>query len=283
MQIPAVNLNSYPQIRQVNLNFKATLFEDDELGFDGNPYGEGTRNFIREDLYARAFISTRATENPVNCDNAGNIKEVYIANFRDLGNASYSGENLMHHPEYFRLLKASGVTRIIDLIDRPGLKEKCEEFGLDYYSYDAKTGYAGHDIFFKEDSMIFAESQRLAKKGLSKTEYDKAIKKYRAKIESEKNKTILKIKDLIDMVNQGGFYMACEEGDHRTASCLALVSTLNPNWKGEKIEASPAYTLKLRDLYRKLTAEQKQILGIDKKYDKYLKEHFEVLIKKINL
>ena len=188
----------------------------------------------------------------------------------------------MHHPNYFRLLKPSGVTRIIDLINRQGLKEMCEDFGIDYYLYDAEYGYCGHDVFHNEDDMLFYKKNELAEEGLSKAEYDMALEKYMAEIESKKTETVKKIKEFIDTVNQGGFYMSCEEGIHRTTNCLALVTILNPDWKGEKIEPNPTYAPKLYGLYRKLTDEHKQILGINEEYDKYLEEYFDILMGKMN-
>lgn len=246
---------------------------DGYFGDDGDPYGSSARDIMRERLYANVGIPSVSEKTLKSNPLAFTLNDVHIQNFRVLGNSSYSGECLMHHPDYLKLLIPSGVIRVIDLRDKKGLKEACEENNVEYYSYSTAWGYGGQSIFKKDKDLIKEETDKLAKLGLTKKEFDENIERYKSQIQDERTEYVRKLAKLIDVVNEGHFYMSCEYGEYRTVNCLALVSAFNPDWRGAKIAPNSEYVDKIKNMYENLTPEHKKILKIDENYDEYLKNY----------
>ena len=258
--------------------FKALFTDEDIFGIDGDAESRKLRNYIRDRLYVSCFIPV--IDKKTSCSEmryANTIDDVYIRNFKSLGNSSYSGECLMHKPEYFKLLRPSSVSTIIDLRCKEGLKECCDEYNIDYYYYDTSWGYGGQSIFKKDEDLLAAKAKELTHYGVTKKEFDESIEKYKSQIQEERTQYVRKLADLIGVVNYGHFYMSCEYGEYRTVNCLALVSIFNPEWHGEKIHPHSAYVNKFKTMYENLTPEHKKILKIDEKYDEYLKRYIAKL------
>lgn len=281
-----MNISSVSVYRpiQPHINNKPSFkgFDWDEDLIPDNDYDRQTRDRLRFDMYSRLFGISTANEcsSSTVMSYARNLEDARILNYRNLGNSSYSGECLMHNTDYFRLLRPSGVTKIIDLIKKPNLEETCKEKGLDYYFYDMNWGYGKKSMFFDEAKLIEEKNASLTKSGLTDEEKKHALNDYISKLDKEKTSDIKELAKLIDVVNEGHFYMSCEFGEFRTVNCLALVSIFNPEWHGEKIDPTPEFAPKIEQLYMNLTEEHKQILGIDEDYYKSLGKYFDNLKQK---
>ena len=257
---------------------KGVWDEDADYGVDGDPEGQKLRDALRARMYERCGIQVTNTNttNP-QMRYAESLEDVNIANFRSLGNSSYSGESLIHNPEYFELLYKSGIYRVIDLVKNPKVRDECYKYGTMYISYDMTPGYGNNPIFCNEEDLIAKKLKELSTQGLTKKEYDARLEAYKEEIKAEKDNYINNLAKLIDQVNNGHFYMACDCGDFRTRNCLGLISTFNPNWFGERIAPSSEYVQKFRNLFNNLTAEHRRILRIDEKLYEELGKYLKTL------
>lgn len=248
MKITCVSSYNYPKVNishKVNFKGHPNWFEDDELSY----WGDDVRHSMRNKIYGDVFGTNIKKETTNETKLAEKLDDVYILNFHNIGNSSYSGESLVHNPEYFDLLKKSGVKRVIDLVDKPELRDLCEKYNIDYYFYDMNLDYGKLPIF---SNMSNSECTNLVKK--ENTQFIKGLKK------------------LIDVVNQGNFYMSCEYG-YRTMNCLSLVTLFNPNWNGAKIDPTKEFTQRIGNMFKNLTDEHKQILGLNEEYCAFLKKY----------
>ena len=250
MKIDCIRAYNYPKAdvnRKVNFNSHVDWFDDEPL----SPLFES----LLEHAYGnRGVVYTGSTSAVPNTSRLEDVSH-NIMNFHVLGNSSYSGESLANKPEYFKLLGNSGVTEVIDLVNNQKVKEYCDKHGLDYYSYDMNWGYGGQALFKDEKSLLAKQ---------------------------EKTAAVRKLKNLIDEVNKGHFYMACEYGEYRTVNCLSLVSIFNPNWHSEKIDpATNEFAQKIQTMFKNLTDEHKQILGLSDDYCKYIGSHITKLLTRI--
>ncbi len=282
MQVYSIGLfsrNRYNAVNQNKINFKAKLWDDvDGIGCDGTPCGQFLRDRMLDNLYGRFPIPFQDNvEASYGLSDAMTLSDAYIKNFRVLPKSSYSGECLLHNTEFFKLLKPSGVQRVIDLKSSSKLKEMCEQCDIEYVSYDTSWGYGGQPIFKDRETILAQRAAELSKNGITEREYNCSMLKYIEEIENKNDTYLKKLVALINVVNKGNFYMSCDQGEYRTVNVLALVSTFNPKWEGEKIKPHSAYVPKMKNLYKNLTPEYKQILGIDEKYDEYLKVYLEKL------
>lgn len=278
-----ISYNPYTYIPKTNnkVNFKGRDWFA-EGGFDDDPYSRAVRDKISEGMYARIFgIGPEGDASSTDMRYADSIEDVKIMNFRSLGKSSYSGESLVRKPEYFKLLGHSGVTKVIDLVDNPKLKEYCDKYNLGYYSYDMNWGYSKQAIFCDEGSLISEYSQELSKRGLTKEEFDKSMSQYKSKIAEEKTSFVNKFKKLVDEINKGHFYMSCEYGEYRTVNCLTLVSLFNPDWYGEKIEPNLEFAEKIIIMCQNLTDEHKKILGLSEEHILNLKKYILKCVAKL--
>jgi len=277
MKIACVSSYNYPK---VNISHKVN-FKSHVDWFDDEPLSPLFESLLEHAYAARGVAYTGSTSTVPDTSRLEDVGH-NIMNFRILGNSSYSGESLARKPEYFKILGNSGVTNIIDLINNPKLKEYCDKHGLDYYSYDMNWGYGGQALLNDEENLIKEYSNNLCQQGLNKKEYDETISAYKSKLAKEKTSAVCKLKNLINEVNKGHFYMSCEYGEYRTVNCLALVSIFNPEWYGEKIApATTEFAKKIQNMFKNLTSEHKQILGLNEDYCKYLSGHIEKLVKTI--
>lgn len=242
--------NYYPQV-----NAKSRVaFSARPDWFDDEPLSPLFESLLEHAYGSRGVVYTGSTSAVPDTSRLDDVSH-NIMNFRKLGNSSYSGESLVHKPEYFKLLGNSAVTKVIDLINNQKLKEYCDKHGLDYYSYDMNWGYGGKSLFNNEKSLMAEQERTIA---------------------------IRKLKELIDEVNKGHFYMSCEYGEYRTVNCLSLASIFNPEWYGEKIApATTEFAKKIENMFKNLTDEHKQILGLSEDYCKYLSGYIKKMVKTI--
>lgn len=271
MRIDCINPYKYTvsAIKPNNVTFGdcKDWFTDDEPDYWGNEERHSMRSKMYQDIFGAGIH--RETDNETN--NAKTLFDVYILNFHSLGNSSYSGECLANKPDYFKLLKASGVKRIIDLIDKPEVKQACEEYNLEYYFYDMNVKYGTYSIFQDMKQLIKQKKEELYKQGLSKIDFDNAIKDYINTVGEENTQYVRGLKKLIDIVNEGCFYMSCQYG-YRTENCLSLATLFNPSWRGPRLAPTKEFVQRIENMFKNLTAEHKEILGIDEEYSAYLKK-----------
>ena len=255
-----------------NLSFKSGTIQ--ETGMLGDPDSQHDIDYLRMRLYERFFPVTDRDASTAEMQFARTLEDVNIKHFKKFGRSSYSGECLSHCPEYFKLFKPSGVQRIIDLSNNKDLKNLCKENQIDYYSYDMLEYYKDKPIYRTDEDLLSCKAEELCSAGYTSDEYDEIIKDYKKIIQSERKQAVLDLQKLIDVVNQGYFYMSCELGSHRTPNCLALVSVFNPKNFEKYSDPTPEFFKKMKIMYENLTPEFKQILGIDEAYDEYLKTYF---------
>lgn len=291
MKVDCVGAYNHPKViseHKVDFNSIKELIENDGV-YEVDPTTRSTLDILGDRV--RASISCANTESAPSFDvrYADSIDDLSerIRNFRKLGNASYSGECLMHRPGFLPVLRRTDnpekrIDTIIDLIEKPGLKEKCKENRLNYYVYNMDWGYGNQPIFVDENSLVTEYTKGLSKKGLTVKEAREKVKLYKAQIAGEKTAEIRQLKNLIDEVNRGHFYMACEYGEYRTVNCLALVSTFNPNWRGERIPPNAEFFEKFKNLFNNLTPEHKKILGLSESFCENIAEYIKELGTKFN-
>lgn len=270
MKINFINSYNYSApVTKRNINFK----DCNEWFTDSEPtyWGDVGRHFIRNGIYQSMFGVGIHQETAEETKKATKLEDGFILNFHELGNSSYSGESLVHNYDLFNLLNNSGVKKIIDLVNKPALKETCAKYNLEYYSYDMDLKDGKHSIFQDMNSILAQEKDRLYEKGLPQKDFDMAVKDYINTVNDQNTQYVRELKELIDLVNRGKFYMSCEYG-YRTMNCLSLVTLFNPDWYGEKYTPTKQFINKIVNMYKNLTNEHKQILGMNEKYYVNLKK-----------
>ena len=165
----------------------------------------------------------------------------------------------------------------IDIKSNPEVKKACEENHVEYVSYDTSWGYGGKSFFKDKKGLMKEHAAQLMKEGVTKQDYESSMAYYEKRLNEERDTYIKELKVFMDVVNMGNFYMSCELGDYRTVNALALVTTFNPHWGGAKIKPHGTYVPKMVNLYSNLSDENKKTLGIDEKYDEYLRGYLDKL------
>lgn len=268
---------------QNSLSFKGDFNFSTPYECDGNFYAGDTSilDRWRDKIYERQGIAS-ASQAPGSLVGK-NILDVNLAHFQKLPNSSFSGENLMHKPEnYFEVLKSSGIYNIIDILQdgKAGLKERCDKFGINYHHLSLPWNLAGEPIFADDEELLAKQRKYIVEWETTPEGIAKAIDNFKKKITMQRTEFVKKLTDFIDVINRGNYYLSCEYGEYRTKNFLALCSIFNPKWaQSEKVDPTFEFAENIVRMYKNLTSEHKQILGITADYDKFLGEYIAKLAK----
>lgn len=236
------------------------------------------RERMRRNILGRC-MPLENTINPALYGMTRNIEDLNIRNLQKIDSNCYRGSLFPAHENCFKILKQTGISTIIDLSGNNYLKESCGKNNINYYGYNIPENYWGNPIFKTNEELL--ESKEIEWKNQSLTEAEKDLEKtsFLNDINNQRNNYIADFKKLIDVINGKSFYICCEEGEYRTPNILALNTFFNPRWSGRKIYPTNDFIYtKIINMFKNLTQEHKDILGIK---DKYYLETQEFL-KKVN-
>ncbi len=271
----------YP-ITKCNINF---LSKSHDVYCDNLEKENNSRSFIqyedaesltREKLRAHIigrYLTTYDSELNSIGKYANSIEDANILNLQKLAPRCYRGASLAKYQSCFQLLRLSGIETIIDLASSESLKISCEENGINYYPYNVDSRYWAHPIFKTDEDLLDEKKETLSKENLSSCEYQTKLENFKKEIRKERNDFVIKFSKLIDVINEGGFYICCEMGEYRTPNILSLNTFFNPQWKGRNIyPAESCFFRQIENMYHNLTAENKALLRFTESHEAFLKE-----------
>lgn len=253
-------------------------FDDFEDDFDtrnmaeSDYYGANIRNYLRAKIYSQIMPTSEFDDGFYNYL-PEIIDDVYIPNCQKLGERMYRGSSLSKNLQFVPLLPKSGVSTVIDLQGFDALKEACKENHVDYFHYKVDFDYFDNPIFKTEKDIQENFNNNSYNKGLSAVKYNEELEKNNIYVENKRRKFVEDFTELINVINDGGFYIGCEFGEMRTSNILALNSYFNPKWSGKITHPQNEFVLKsMRNMYNNLSDIDKVHLGFTEEFETELKE-----------
>lgn len=275
-----MKISAIPSYNIKPLSFKSTYdskikpYEDDEeLRHFGDDDQSDIRDAIR-DHYLASVLPGYDFNTAKNRFNPRNLDDVYIQNFAKIGNHSCKGASLAKNLDYVRLLDNSGIYTVIDLVGYDDLKYTCAANNVSYHSYPVGDDYWANPMFADNDKLIEDKKKELESQDLSDEEYDKQLGLYETSLTLQKKEFMRKFIDLVDIVNEGHFYIGCEYGSFRTPNILALATLFNPEWiAGKSLPTDTVIVDFMKNMYNNLTPEDKIRLRFTPKYEQDLEQY----------
>ena len=286
MKIVSIKTYIIPQFKQ---SPKIPPIESEILGYD-DEYSKSQRKIIRNHLMERILQEHSAKyhmptkiyeqetdkyaetllQRPRNIDYQ-TMRSIPATNVCSIGNNSYRG-GYLPDDKSVKTAKEAGIKCVIDLTDSPEYKRRIEKGGLKYVSYSTNDNYktiGDWDSLTLKD--YYGATHRLY--GSYTGTEDAFNKECRLPIEN--------FTKLIKYLNEGYCYIGCASGTHRTDFVIMLNDAFNPKMKAGLFQyCEPAKLIACRNIYDKLTAEDKQVMGWNKDFEKMFLNKLESGFKK---
>ena len=270
-----------------SFTFKANNFnEDNTLGYD-DEISQSRRNFIREhyDSYRMPYQSIYETEGRLSEYRLNNlintltnkprkvdyssIISLPVPNIRYIGNNSYRGASMVDKPECLQVLKDAGIKHVISLYYSPEYENAVKQTGLDYHCFDMKRGEEGSIMksLWASDVCNSRHSyENILKGAFGDDKY--AIKIRMAAYDRKSRELIDELVGFVKRMQEGYCYVGCEFGTNATRDALFYINrAFNPQ-DGIELEFFDYYKADcLRNLYDKLTVNDKKLMRWTKQFD----------------
>ena len=269
-----------------SFTFKANNFnEDNTLGYD-DEISQSRRNFIREhyDSYRMPYQSIYETEgrlseyrlnNLINTltnkprkVDSSSILSLPVPNIRYIGNNSYRGASMVDKPECLQVLKDAGIKHVISLYYSPEYEKAVKQTGLDYHCFDMKRGNAeGIEGLWCTNVCRSKQTYENLIKGMFGDDKN-AIKIRMVAYDRDSRGPIDELVGFVRRMQEGYCYVGCEFGTNTTSDALVYINrAFNPQ-DGRELEFFDYYKADcLRNLYDKLTVNDKKLMGWTKQFD----------------
>ena len=269
-----------------SFTFKANNFnEDNTLGYD-DEISQSRRKFIREhyDSYRMPYQSIYETEGRLSEYRLNNlintltnkprkvdyssIISLPVPNIRSIGNNSYRGASMVDKPECLQVLKDAGIKHVISLYYSPEYEKAVKQTGLDYHCFDMKRGNeAGIEGLWSCDVCKSKQSYENSLKSLFGDDKN-AIEIRLVAYDRDSRGPIDELVGFVKRMQEGYCYVGCEFGTNTTSDALVYINrAFNPQ-DGRELEFFDYYKADcLRNLYDKLTVNDKKLMGWTKQFD----------------
>lgn len=269
-----------------SFTFKANNFnEDNTLGYD-DEISQSRRKFIREhyDSYRMPYQSIYETEGRLSEYRLNNlintltnkprkvdyssIISLPVPNIRSIGNNSYRGASMVDKPECLQVLKDAGIKHVISLYYSPEYEKAVKQTGLDYHCFDMKRGNeAGIEGLWSCDVCKSKQSYENLIKGIFGDDKN-AIEIRLVAYDRDSRGPIDELVGFVKRMQEGYCYVGCEFGTNTTSDALVYINrAFNPQ-DGRELEFFDYYKADcLRNLYDKLTVNDKKLMGWTKQFD----------------
>ena len=285
-----------------NLAFSGIVknFREDNhiMGFDDD-ISQLRRKFIREhyDSYRMPYQSIYETEGRLSEYRLSNlintltnkprkvdsspILSLPVVNIKSIGNNSYRGASMVDKPECLQVLKDAGIKHVISLYYSPEYENAVKQTGLDYHCFDMKRSNDGRPEGLWSSDVC---NSRQSYENILKGEFgdDKyAIKIRMDAYDRDSRGLIDELVGFIRRMQDGYCYVGCEFGTNTTSDALFYINNaFNPKCSRE-LEFWDFYKVDcLRNLYDKLTAGDKKLMGWTKEFDANFLPKLEIAEKK---
>ena len=267
-----------------SFTFKAYNFnEDNTLGYD-DEISQSRRNFIREhyDSYKMPYQSIYETEgrlseyrlnNLINTltnkprkVDSSSILSLPVVNIRYIGNNSYRGGTMVDKPECLQALKDAGIKHVISLYYSPEYEKAVKQTGLDYHCFNMKHRNEEEGLWYN-DVCCSKQSYENSLKSLFGDDKN-AIKIRLEAYDRDSRGPIDELVGFVKRMQEGYCYVGCEFGTNTTSDALVYINrAFNPQ-DGRELEFFDYYKADcLRNLYDKLTVNDKKLMGWTKQFD----------------
>lgn len=203
-------------------------------------------------------------------------------NYIALENNNFRGALPSNFADY-KKLKESGITTVISATPHSGIKNAVEKNGMNYIKLVANCPmWSGGEDYIFSDLAFSDEDYYMSKKVRAYESYGKYEKEYSSKEfiykMLEKERTLYRtnsrkfIDELIKSVRawqSGCCFIGCEFGEKLTNNAISVIDAFNP--KGDGI-ASDYLSADEKNcvisLYKKLTEQDKKLMGWTKEFEK---------------
>ena len=267
-----------------SFTFKANNFnEDNTLGYD-DEISQSRRNFIREhyDSYRMPYQSIYETEgrlseyrlnNLINTltnkprkVDSSSIISLPVPNIRYIGNNSYRGASMVDKPECLQALKDAGIKHVISLYYSPEYEKAVKQTGLDYHCFNMKRRKE-EEALWSCDVCRSKQSYENSLKSLFGDDKN-AIKIRLEAYDRDCRGPIDELVGFVKRMQEGYCYVGCEFGTNTTSDALVYINrAFNPQ-DGRELEFFDYYKADcLRNLYDKLTVNDKKLMRWTKQFD----------------
>ena len=267
-----------------SFTFKANNFnEDNTLGYD-DEISQSRRNFIREhyDSYRMPYQSIYETEGRLSEYRLNNlintltnkprkvdyssIISLPVPNIRYIGNNSYRGGTMVDKPECLQALKDAGIKHVISLYYSPEYENAVKQTGLDYHCFNMKHRNEEEGLWYN-DVCCSKQSYENSLKSLFGDDKN-AIKIRMDAYDRDSRGPIDELVGFVKRMQEGYCYVGCEFGTNTTSDALVYINrAFNPQ-DGRELEFFDYYKADcLRNLYDKLTVNDKKLMGWTKQFD----------------
>lgn len=244
---------------------------------------------VKDNNVIRGYMSADTiTKNVViNSKNAftGNIEDLNIHNLMSIGESSYRGSTLANNLCAVELLKNSDVTTVVDLVGYKNLEKECNKNNIRYIKYPVESDYWSNPIFENE-----VESKEKFKKNLINRYYPgmaeedipedfltHELRIRRSDVNWSRRMFMEDFINLINVIQDGHFYIGCEYGEFRTPNILAMNTYFNPKWTGVKTQPTDeTFKEKMKNMYVNMVEDEKEMLGFTEAFEEKLKEEFNI-------
>lgn len=267
-----------------SFTFKANNFnEDNTLGYD-DEISQSRRKFIREhyDSYRMPYQSIYETEGRLSEYRLNNlintltnkprkvdyssIISLPVPNIRYIGNNSYRGASMVDKPECLQVLKDAGIKHVISLYYSPEYEKAVKQTGLDYHCFNMKHRNEEEGLWYN-DVCCSKQSYENSLKSLFGDDKN-AIKIRLEAYDRDSRGPIDELVGFVKRMQEGYCYVGCEFGTNTTSDALVYINrAFNPQ-DGRELEFFDYYKADcLRNLYDKLTVNDKKLMGWTKQFD----------------
>ena len=267
-----------------SFTFKANNFnEDNTLGYD-DEISQSRRKFIREhyDSYRMPYQSIYETEGRLSEYRLNNlintltnkprkvdyssIISLPVPNIRYIGNNSYRGASMVDKPECLQVLKDAGIKHVISLYYSPEYEKAVKQTGLDYHCFNMKHRNEEEGLWYN-DVCKSRQSYENSLKGMFGDDKN-AIKIRLEAYDRDSRGPIDELVGFVKRMQEGYCYVGCEFGTNTTSDALVYINrAFNPQ-DGRELEFFDYYKADcLRNLYDKLTVNDKKLMGWTKQFD----------------
>lgn len=281
MQIrPIIN---YPQYNRIN--FKSSQVNREPLGFDDEE-SRSVRDYLREDI-ARNYWHSIGRMSPKELNETINslaskpkidnnkLAQMDLWNLIEFDKGCFRGEHLDGRKEKLKQLKEAGLEQVIDLMGGEFYPKDCKEIGLKYTRMPIKeTFWDSADITRTDEE--FEELAQFKYRYYKGEDLEKSIAWAKEKFNKENREFLDTFVNFINAMKEENLYLTCGCGIFRSDIALLLNSYFNPKPKGRFIEADEMQLKGMRELYKRLTSEDKEKMGYTRKFDQQLREKLQL-------
>ncbi len=274
MQISPVNLYNKISFGKYSVYYDKRPKEitvDDLLRKEGdppNPY-KTTREYIRE-AYADPYLVKKIKDKDFE---SIDLYETYRRKniplpVKKINKNCYRGETLLYTPKRLTALKHKGVKNVIDLANVEDYDILCDLKGFKYYNFPLFLDYRKHPPFVTREQ--YRQKHQIPDTHLPDDSEEFAY-------DNEARRFIDDFKELVNVINQGNFYISCDHGRIRTDAALLMNQYFNPKWDGDKsLQPDAEQIVKFKIFYNNLSNRDKRDLGFTEDFDKDLRRKLAI-------